>query len=278
MKNRIKQPALAAASLALLTATSQAAIIFTDTFDSGTGSWFTGGSSGAVVNATTGILANSSAQLSWTPSSSGDITRAIGRSFTSQTVAVGQTIRVTFDYTENYAATTNDVALRVGFYDVANPITANQWSTSGGTVGLFNGYYGFIRDTGTTNTLRTESATDTTAVNTGPTVATSVTLTTTGDSVTYDIVQSTQYKVLFEVTRTSSTQMSSVMKLTSFDGLTTYQNLTASTATVQSNFDTLVVRPNGATLLDNIKVEVIPEPSAALLGGLGLLALLRRRR
>jgi MYXO-CTERM domain-containing protein len=32
------------------------------------------------------------------------------------------------------------------------------------------------------------------------------------------------------------------------------------------------------TLVDNIQVSTIPEPSAALLGGLGLLALLRRRR
>jgi hypothetical protein len=33
-----------------------------------------------------------------------------------------------------------------------------------------------------------------------------------------------------------------------------------------------------ATAFDNVRFEVIPEPSAALLGGLGLLALLRRRR
>lgn len=76
---------------------ANAATIFTDTFASGTGSWYSGGNSGASVNATTGILANSSGPLSWTPSTTGDITRAIGRPFTSQTVAVGQTIRITFD-------------------------------------------------------------------------------------------------------------------------------------------------------------------------------------
>jgi uncharacterized protein (TIGR03382 family) len=30
--------------------------------------------------------------------------------------------------------------------------------------------------------------------------------------------------------------------------------------------------------IDNLSITAIPEPSAALLGGLGLLALLRRRR
>ena len=30
--------------------------------------------------------------------------------------------------------------------------------------------------------------------------------------------------------------------------------------------------------VDNFQLEVIPEPSAALLGGFGLLALMRRRR
>jgi hypothetical protein len=35
---------------------------------------------------------------------------------------------------------------------------------------------------------------------------------------------------------------------------------------------------SAAFYLDNVKMEIIPEPSAALLGGLGLLALLRRRR
>jgi MYXO-CTERM domain-containing protein len=34
----------------------------------------------------------------------------------------------------------------------------------------------------------------------------------------------------------------------------------------------------GGVVIDNIVVSSIPEPSAALLGGLGLLALLRRRR
>jgi hypothetical protein len=35
---------------------------------------------------------------------------------------------------------------------------------------------------------------------------------------------------------------------------------------------------NSIAYIDNLSITAIPEPSAALLGGLGLLALLRRRR
>ncbi|OYV04763.1 MAG: hypothetical protein CFE26_15145, partial [Verrucomicrobiales bacterium VVV1] len=34
----------------------------------------------------------------------------------------------------------------------------------------------------------------------------------------------------------------------------------------------------GTKYIDDVRVTIVPEPSAALLGGLGMLALLRRRR
>jgi hypothetical protein len=268
----IRQCALAIASLALVTSSSHSAVIFTDAFASGTGDWYTGGS--------TGTLANSSGQLSWTPSAVNDVTRTVGRSFTPQTLAVGETIRISFDYTQN-AATASDI-IRVGLYDVANPISANEWSTAGTTVGGFAGYYGFFRDNdfSNPNLLRTDSGTDTTSLANGPTmsVAAATFSTIAGQTTTFNIVQSTQYQAVYELTRTSSTVMSSVFKLSS--GVTTHQLMTGSTLSgvFGSSFDTVVIRPNGPILLDNIQVSVIPEPSAALIGGLGLIALLRRRR
>lgn len=268
----IRQCALAAASLAFVTSTCHATVIFTDAFASGTGSWYSGGS--------TGTLANSSGQLSWAPSAVSDVTRAVGRSFTTQTLDVGQTIRITFDYTQN-AATTSDI-IRVGLYDVANPITANEWSSAGTTVGGFAGYYGFFRDNdfSNPNLLRTDSGTDTTSLANGPTmsVAAATFSTIAGHTTTFNIVQGTKYQAVYELTRTSSTVMSSVFKLSS--GVTTHQLMTGSTLSgvFGNSFDTVVIRPNGPILLDNIEVSVIPEPSAALLGGLGMLALLRRRR
>lgn len=259
---------IGAASIALLTSSSRAAIVFTDAFASGTGSWFTGGNTGA--------LTNSSGQLDWNPSATNNDTYSIGRSFGTQAIAVGETIRLTMDYTQN-AATVNDI-IRVGFYDVTNPIAANEWSTLGSTVGAFSGYYGFIRDNSTTSLIRSETATDTTATGSGPTVqATAPTFPTiAGTTTSFDIAQGTSYRIVFELTRTSSTVMSAAYTLSS--GSTTHQNITGSVSIVQNNFDTVVIRPNGAILLDNIEVSVIPEPSAALFGVFGLLALLRRRR
>ena len=272
MKNSIKQILLGAATTALFTTSSEAAVVFTDTFATGTGSWFTGGN--------TGTLQNTSGQLDWSPSGTNNDTYSIGRSFGSQNVAVGQTIRLTMDYTQN-AATANDI-IRVGFHDVANPISANEWSTSGSTVAAFSGYYGFLRDNGgaSVSGLRRESATDTTAISNGPTVGTANSLSNlTGQAVSFNIIQGTSYKIVFEATRTSSSLMSVVYKLTSPDGTSTFQNITGNTADLLvDSFDTIVIRPNGPVLLDNIEVSVIPEPSAALLGGFGFLTLLRRRR
>lgn len=271
MKSSIKQVILGATTVALLTTSSEATVVFTDTFASGTGNWYTGGN--------TGTLQNTSGQLDWSPSGTNNDTYSIGRSFSSQTIAVGQTIRLTMDYTQN-AATVNDI-IRVGFYDVANPISANEWSTSGSTVAAFSGYYGFIRDNSTTSQLRRESVTDTTAVANGPTVNTTINALSnlTGTATTFNIIQGTAYRIIFEATRTSSTLMSVNYKLTSLDGASTYQNINGDTnALLVDSFDTVVIRPNGAVLLDNVEVSVIPEPSAALLGGFGFLMLLRRRR
>ena len=271
MKIRVKQIMLGATAIALFTTSSEAAIVFTDTFASGTASWYTGGS--------TGTLQNTSGQLDWSPSGTNNDTYSIGRSFSSQTVAVGETIRLTMDYTQN-AATSGDI-IRVGFYDVTNAISANEWSTSGSTIAAYSGYYGFIRDNGTTSQLRRESVTDTTAATNGPTVNTTVNALSnlTGTFTTFDIVQSTSYKIVFEATRTSSTLMSVTYKLTSLDGASIYQNITGdTTALLMNSFDTVVIRPNGPALFDNIEVSVIPEPTAALLGGIGFLMLLRRRR
>ena len=45
-----------------------------------------------------------------------------------------------------------------------------------------------------------------------------------------------------------------------------------------TDFDAAMLRvDSGTALFDNVQLTVIPEPSAALLSGLGLLALLRRR-
>jgi hypothetical protein len=53
-------------------------------------------------------------------------------------------------------------------------------------------------------------------------------------------------------------------------------------ASAYFNFNQVAITAGNTTLvdisMDNVKLEYVPEPRAALLGGFGMLALLRRRR
>ncbi len=56
---------------------------------------------------------------------------------------------------------------------------------------------------------------------------------------------------------------------------------TATTTTGWNDYNAIFIR-NGSIaadyLVDNVSLTLVPEPAAAVLGGLGLLGLLRRRR
>lgn len=66
-------------------------------------------------------------------------------------------------------------------------------------------------------------------------------------------------------------------KVTIFDGTNTWSaNLDTGFTTETISFGTYGAGDRG--LVDNLSITTIPEPGAALLGGLGMLALLRRRR
>ena len=271
MKPSIKQHAITLASLAVLSASAHATVIFTDTFDSGTGAWYRAG--------TVNTLSNSSGQLAWSGSvgsgGGGDydaVREVIGRAMTAQTLTMGQTLRLTFDYTQT-VATAGDI-LRVGFYNVGTPPTADGWSTSGTTIGAFSGYTTFVRDDNATGNLaRSETATDTTATSTGPTMAATANITSPTNTQKIDIAVNTTYQAVFDVTLTSATQVNTLFTLS--NGF----SVAGQTSTVYNGFDMVVLRTVNPALFDNIQVSVIPEPGSALLGGLGmLLALLRRRR
>lgn len=281
MKPKLVKTTLAASLLAgspLL----HAAVIFTDDFSaSGTGAWYRGRESG-VNPQNNGTLANTGNALVFTENGSG-MEEVIGRSFTAQTITVGQTIRLTLDYSQSGPAS----IIRFGLYDVTNPIAAHGWGNLD-TLGAWQGYTTFVRDSNSSgNVARRENGSGTT-VTLGPTSGTgnasnpTVTvadITSPANNTNFNTVNNTVYQVLFEVTRTS-TGMDTLLTLTS--GITEHFRVTGTTTTVYDTFDTVFLRQGGGSAApatyDNIQVSIIPEPSAALLGGLGLLALLRRRR
>jgi hypothetical protein len=245
-----------------------AAVVFEDTFASGTGSWYRA--------STLDTLSNTSGELTVARNTSSPTASdgVIGRSFGSQTLEVGETIRLTLDYSQDVAS---NVIFRAGLYDFGTTVGADNWSN--GNIGAFSGYYTFIRDaSNTSNLTRYDSAASSTTA--APPTSAGASMTTSGSFKNFDINQdgTVTYQVLFEITRTSSTQIDTLFMLSS--GGNDHFEITGSTTTnLFTTFDSVVLRVGGGTATyDNIKLEVIPEPSAALLGGLGLLALLRRRR
>jgi hypothetical protein len=106
------------ATLALFAASyANGAIVFTDTFDTGTGNWYRYG--------TTGTLTNTSEQLSWSRADNGP-REAIGRSFATQTIGIGESIRMSFDFTQSAGTSGSGNIFRAGFYNVGTPIAADN--------------------------------------------------------------------------------------------------------------------------------------------------------
>ena len=265
---------IAAAALMAVPLSSQAAstIIFNDTFESGTGDWYrawTGGSTS---------LTTDSDRLSFTFGDTG-AQEVIGRSFDAQTIPVGGSLTVTFDFRQTSATG----IFRVGFYDLSTAITQNGWAQTND--GSFAGYTTFIRSS-TSNVARQENGPFNTTVSQAyPTVgatAGGVTvnpITTSGGSTFHTFQDNTDYQFSFTIDRVSATQMDT--RLIVMEGAIERFNVVGSqtSGTQFTDFNTLVLRTSsGTALYDNIEVTFIPEPSTALLGGLGMLCLLRRRR
>ncbi len=233
-----------------LVPTANAGLIFTDTFDSGTGAWYKGGNGGTLTNA--------SGALSWSPGTAG-VDQIIGRSFTSTTLGVGESLRLTFDYRQTGASVS---ILRAGLFDVATSIAANNWA-GGNAIGPWEGYYTFVRDNSSAgNVARRESGASTSGSNFPTFGGTSIGT----DSTQYDINQNgtVTYQGLFEVTRVSGTQMDTLFTLSS--GTTTHFSVAGTTSTTQDAFNTVVLRSSGGTsLFDNVAVTFIPEPGTWLL-------------
>ncbi|GEM_PF-3840905 len=265
--------ALLAAS-ALAATSSQATVVFTDTFESGTGDWYRAWSGGSTS------LTTDNDRLSFTFADTG-AQEVIGRSFDSQTIPVGGSLTVTFDFRQ----TSSTGIFRVGFYDLSEgAFDAGGWAQT--STGSYAGYTTFIRDNGSNIARRENGNFNTTVSQAYPTVGTNQgsggtvsDITDSGGGTNFSFANDTDYQFSFTIDRVSATQMDT--RLLVMEGATERYNVVGSqtSGTLHTDFNTVVLRTSsGTALYDNIQLTYIPEPSTALLGGIGMLCLLRRRR
>ena len=233
---------------------AQANVIFTDTFDDETtGAWYSGGDLGTLTAMDTGE------QLSWTPDDATGMRQVIGRSFSTQSLGVGDWIEFTFDYTRTAG---NLGILRVGLFHLEDPIAANDWANDSDNA--WSGYYTFIRDNGT-NVARVYNqdgmavpGSDAPGALNGPTFAGTNMTVTEGGGANTSVALNTQYQGSYRVTRTET----GIETLFTFsDGATTLYSVAANTTTTWPDFNTVAIRVSeGTVLFDNMRVTVVPEP------------------
>ena len=238
--------------------TAGAAPVFSDDFDDGTtGNWYRGG--------TNGTLSNAGTTLNWAEAGSGG-DEVIGRSFTTQALGIGETLQFKFDYTM-----TGGVSIvRAGLFDTATTVAADGFQPANDG---YDGYYTFLRDNSSSaNNARFEDESSDYILAGGTTIGSATTQ--------FDMQLNTQYLVVFDVTRTSASQIDTLIEFNSSDGSTTHMSVTGTdTTNLQTSFDGAFIRTTGGpVVLDNISVTLIPEPATIALVAGGLLGLRRRRR
>jgi autotransporter-associated beta strand protein len=227
-----------------------------DTFTAGTGKWRKG------VTGSSGTLTNDASRLRWSEGNGSNMAEVIGRSFDAQTLAVGQTIRLTFDFT--WTSSGGDI-LRAGLFNVTTPIAADNWAGSN-AIGAWNGYSTFVRDASATGNIARRESNTAASATVGPTngaTGTFTAITSPANTTNYNIndTATVTYQGTFEVTYVSPTKVDTLLTLK--EGGTTRFSVTGTTSTIHNTFNTVVFKTgaNGpTTYFDNVVVEI---PSAA---------------
>ncbi len=264
-----------------LAASAQAAVVFNDTFDSGTSSWFASRASSTVSNV--------SQSLSLATTSTATDHRILGKGFSTQSLANdGDVLRLTFDLKQLGAVT----LFRVGLFSIANTPATNDWNNSFANVGAtslygsaYAGYYSLLYDNAASNITRRDESTGAVYNNGGnaPTLQTDATISGAAPAA-YNIANdaSITYQVLFELTRVNSTTVNTLTTMS--DGTNTVSFAGAHAVTPYTTFNSVFLQSSSGTAsttttFDNIKLEyIVPEPTSLAFLGLGGLALTRRRR
>lgn len=203
-------------------------------------------------------------------------------------LAVGESITLTFDFTLTALGASTENGLRFGLFNSNGSRYGAGFSS---TAQSFSNLTVFDDSTGFFTTANVGATTgqslfgarkgNASGSNTTPFGGSSTITGAFTNSGYLGLVASTAYTASLSITRNTATQ---AFVSTTINGFTQSGTTTGETASTLS-FDSFTVLtgsaivPTGNTFtIDNVNVTVVPEPSVAMLGALGALALLRRRR
>lgn len=275
----------------ILPSSLHATILLNDTFSDGdhtnaslpdSAAWFLAGSGVTSSPPTITSTVSSGALVN-----TGNSTFALAAAFASpsgRTLAIGETLRLTFDVILNFEGTPSADAFRFGIFDSKGSQISENSNGTNGSSAAFNGWRGYSfwspndsPSSATTASIRKRIANQNVLFSGGAEGANSSRSTTAYTN--GNLANGTTYQGVFTITNTgTSFDITASLGDTSLS----YSDNTASPVTT---FDSIAffaggtpLGPDGSFILDNVMVEVVPEPSTLLLGAIAPLLLLRRRR
>lgn len=200
--------------------------------------------------------------------------------FNSTALGIGQTITLSFSLTTDFKGDAAADSFRFGLFNSGGSTLASDVSATNGSNAAFDAWTGYSfwspygSVTGTTSSIRERTGTNYILYN-----ATANPSRDTVDYTSGNLVNATAYLGSFSITNNGS---SLTISATLGNTTQTWTD-TSPTATTFDSLSFFVggtpIGTGGSFTLDNVKVEVIPEPSSALLLALlGMPAMLRRRR
>jgi hypothetical protein len=284
-------PIHVAALVAMLSSSGlQAAVLLNDTFSdneratqslTGSAEWAFSNSGALNTNASSSASTGAMVYTA-TTSSAQSATAYFAASGSPVSLADGESITLTFDF--SFSSIVNvDQGLRFGIFNSNGTRFASGFSgtlqpfSNASVNGPTTGYLAYVNPGATSGTstysVREEFTGGATPFSSTGTVGTNNTAAYLGLSA------NTTYSAVFSITRSGANAVLS----STINGVT--QSGTDTGASAGFSYDEIsiftgsaVVPTSGTFTIDNVNVTVIPEPSAAMLGALGVIGLLRRRR
>ena len=267
-----------AAALALLSS-ANATVLLNDTFSDGSRTNASLPSSGAWVMTGSGVgTTGTSTVVSGALVSQSNSGFALTTAFGSQPLGVGETITLTFSVTLNYNGTASSDAFRFGIFNSGGSFPSGDSTGANGSNSAYNAWTGysywspFGTIAGANTTLRERTGTDFILYASGANTNSNSAAYTSGS------IANSTYSGSFSITNNGSS-----LAISSTLGGNT-QNWT-DTSPSATTFDSISffagstpLGSAGSFTLDNVMVEIIPEPSSLLFAAIAPLALLRRRR